>query len=78
MMKKTITEYEHHVIILQTTSNHKRKLIVMIRTAGNQIEKSLSRKELNGFLILRRYEKNIMLYKDQIVYEAFKSLKLNP
>ena len=40
-----------------------------------EIEKSLSRKELNEFLILRRYEKNIMLYKDQTVYEAFKSLK---
>src|SRR5208283_5867790 len=75
MMKTAITEYEHYVDNLGNNFKSQEELIVMIRTAGNQIEKSISGKEKNEFLILRRYEKNIMLYKDQKDYEAFKSLK---
>src|SRR5208283_1685239 len=76
MMKTAITEYEHYVDNLGNNFKSQEELIVMIRTAGNQIEKSISGKEKNEFLILRRYEKNIMLYKDQKDYEAFKSLRL--
>src|SRR5208283_2489209 len=74
-MKKAITEYDNYVDNLANNFKSQEKLIVMIRTAGKRIENSLRGKELNEFLILRRYEKNIMLYKDQKMYEAFKSLK---
>ena len=74
-MKKAITEYEYYVDNLANNFESQEKLTVMIRTAGKQIEDRLSGKELNEFLILRKYEKNIMLYKDQKLYEAFKSLK---
>jgi signal transduction histidine kinase len=76
MMKTAMTEYEHYIDNLGKNFKSEEKLTVMIRTAGNQIEKSLSGREKNEFYILRRYEKNIMLYKDQKDYEAFKSLNI--
>jgi signal transduction histidine kinase len=74
-LNKAITEYGYYVNNLTNNFTSQENLIVMIRAAGNQIAKSLSGKELDEFLILRRYEQNIMLYKDQKVYDVFKSFK---
>lgn len=75
ILKKTITEYGDYVNNLTNNFTSQEKLIVMIRAAGNQIAKSLRGKKLDEFLILRRYEQNIMLYNDQKVFEVFKSFK---
>ncbi len=48
-----------------------------VRTAGRRIERSLSGPDLQAFLVLRRFEKNIMLYRSRDAYEIFKKSYMN-
>jgi len=71
MMKKAIAEYESLFNIVAENFKAQEELINIVREAGREIEKRLNGKELQTFLILRKHEKNLMLYKDQTTYEAF-------
>lgn len=71
MMKKAITEYESLFDKVAESFNLQEEVVIMIREAGRKIEQRLNGKELQAFLVLRRHEKNLMLYKDQATYDTF-------
>lgn len=71
MMKKAINEYEDLFNSVTKNIDEQEELINMIRETARGIEKKLSGRELQTFLILRKDEKNLMLYKDTASYEAF-------
>ncbi len=71
MMKTAIAEYEDLFSNVEGNLKSQEKLVTMIRKAGRKIEKRLNGKELQTFLILRKDEKNLMLYKNDPAYETF-------
>lgn len=72
MMKKTIGEYEKNIGIIAKNIESQDELAQSIRTEGRRIGSALSGADSEVFPALRRYEKNILLYKDQESYEEFK------
>jgi len=70
-MKKTITEYELWVNKVVETTQLQDKRVESIRDTGREVEKKLSGIRLEKFLVLRRYEKNLIIYKDRQNYETF-------
>jgi signal transduction histidine kinase len=73
MLKNTMSNYELLIDNLSKTFQSEEKLAVLTGTTGTRIEHRLSGRELSDFLTLRRHEKNILLYKDQLNYEIFES-----
>ncbi|MBI5696692.1 MAG: HAMP domain-containing protein, partial [Nitrospirae bacterium] len=73
LMKKTVAGYEGWVE--KVVDNHERqdRQVEQVREAGRIVEERLSGKTLQTFLVLRRYEKNLMLYKDAESYGTFRS-----
>src|SRR3990172_5820822 len=72
MMKKTIAEYEEAIGIIAKSMEAQDELAQSIRTEGRRIGSALSGADSEVFLVLRRHEKNIMLYQDQESYHEFK------
>ncbi len=70
-MKAAIDEYEHIIDRIALTFKSQQQLTGAVRTAGRDIEKRLRGGDLRTFLIVRRHEKNLLLYKDQLTYETF-------
>lgn len=81
MIKESISDYEKKFERVRELLRHQEELSSRVRTTGRDIERSLRGQELRAFLVLRRYEKNIMLYEDKSHYETFmetyRSLKLD-
>jgi len=65
MMKKTLDEYEKLFKKINTNFIAQDELSTVVKTAGISIEGELNGKNLQTFLVLRRYEKNLMLDKDE-------------
>lgn len=72
MMKSAIADYERLITVLADGFTAQRELEARARVAGRKAEQALSGAELERFLVLRRYEKNIMLYKTRGAYQVFK------
>ena len=70
-LEATINEYEGWVDEVARNREAQEDLISSIRSAGRKAETSLSGEELKSFLVLRRQEKNIMLFRDRETYDAF-------
>ena len=70
-MKKTITGYEQWVEKVVNIYDRQERQVELVREAGRAVEKGLSGRKLQTFLVLRRYEKNLMLYKDRQSYDTF-------
>ena len=68
MMKKSIVEYEGLLGKLSENLNLQDGLVTMVRNEGRGIEERLRGSALQMFLVLRRHEKNLMLYKDKPTY----------
>jgi len=68
MMKKAIAEYEDLLVMLSDNMMRQAELMTMVRKEGRSIEKRLDGSALQSFLLVRRYEKNLMLYKDESAY----------
>lgn len=70
-MKEDIKEYE--IIFEKVYENLKKQtdLITEIRSRGREIEQILMGDDLKTFFVLRRYEKNLILYKDYASYSTF-------
>jgi signal transduction histidine kinase len=68
MMKKSIVEYEGLLGRLSENLRAQDGLVMMVRNEGRSIEKRLSGSVLQAFLVVRRHEKNLMLYKDKPTY----------
>lgn len=70
-VKKAIGEYERLVDKVAENFISQEELVLRVSAAGRRIEHSFSERDLQNFLILRRHERNLMLYKDGPTYEIF-------
>jgi signal transduction histidine kinase len=77
-MKNSITEYEYLVNKIVENLKSQEGLAREIRNTGRIIEKSLHGEELQNFLVLRKYEKNLITYKDQLAYKTFAETSTSP
>ncbi|MFZ2197124.1 MAG: ATP-binding protein [Thermodesulfovibrionales bacterium] len=71
MMKKTLDEYEKLFKKINANFIAQDELSTVVKTAGINIEGELNGKDLQTFLVLRRYEKNLMLDKDETSRDLF-------
>ena len=71
MMKKSLDEYEKLFTKINANFISQDELSTVVKTAGMNIERELNGKNLQTFLVLRRYEKNLMLDKDEKSKELF-------
>jgi signal transduction histidine kinase len=67
-LKKAVTEYEYLVERIALNFKSQEELTAAVTDAGREIETRLKGNELRTFLVARRYEKNLLLYKDQPTY----------
>jgi signal transduction histidine kinase len=72
MMKQSIADYEHLISDVARNFAEQKELEELARAKGRKAERTLVNRELQLFLVLRRYEKNVMLYKNQDSYTDFK------
>jgi two-component system NtrC family sensor kinase len=70
-LKNTIAEYDRLVDSIPENFESQRMHVSSLIDLGREIETSLRGKELETFLVLRRYEKNLIMYKDRTAYETF-------
>jgi signal transduction histidine kinase len=71
MMKTAINEYERLVRGLADNFTTQQEQENLVRIRGRAAERVLVGADLQAFLVLRRYEKNVMLYKKQDAYALF-------
>lgn len=71
MMKGSITEYEYLIDRIALNFKSQEELAGMLGNTGREIEGRLKGNDLRTFLVLRRHEKNLLLYKDQATYGTF-------
>jgi signal transduction histidine kinase len=71
-MGRAIAEYERLIDTIAASFTSQEEMATLVRETGRKAERSLSGEELQAFLVLRRYEKNIMLYRTQDSYNLFK------
>jgi signal transduction histidine kinase len=72
MMKSAIAEYEGLITAIAENFSAQKKQEALVRERGRQTERAVTGGELQSLLVLRRYEKNVMLYKNKQVYDVFK------
>lgn len=71
MMKNAIIQYERMFDGIAECMKLQEELAQTITTRGKKLEQKLTGKPLQDFLVLRRHEKNFMLYKDAVTYKTF-------
>lgn len=71
-MKRSIVEYERLMDSLAANFASQDEVTAQVRASGRDAERALAGGQLQAFLILRRYEKNIMLYRNKSSYDVFK------
>jgi len=72
ILKATIAEYEQLISDIAKDFTVQEELEANVRKQGQQAELAARGAELQTFLVLRRYEKNVMLYKNKDAYGVFK------
>jgi signal transduction histidine kinase len=77
-MRQAIAGYERLIDTIATAFMSQDKMATLVRNTGRKVESSLSGVELQTFLVLRRYEKNIMLYRTPDSYNLFKKAFIAP
>jgi signal transduction histidine kinase len=70
-MRRAISEYERLIEAIAANLQSQEEQVALVRDAGRKAEQSLNRAELQAFLVLRRWEKNIMLYRSKDAYSVF-------
>ena len=71
VMKQAIADYEKLVSAIATNYASQAEQEELVRIKGRQVEGALVNAELQAFHIIRRFEKNIMLSKNQAAYADF-------
>ena len=71
VMKQAIADYEKLVSAIATNYASQAEQEELVRIKGRQVEGVLVNAELQAFHIIRRFEKNIMLSKNQAAYADF-------
>jgi signal transduction histidine kinase len=72
MMKSAIAEYERLVTAIAGNFTAQKEQESLVRKRGRETERAVTGLELQSLLVLRRYEKNIMLYRNKDAYDVFK------
>ncbi len=72
MMKSVIAEYEHLVTATAANFTAQEELEALVRKRGRETERAVIGEEFQSFLVLRRHEKNVMLYKNRQAHDVFK------
>jgi signal transduction histidine kinase len=72
MMKAAIAEYERLVTAIAANFTSQEEQEALVRKRGQQTELAVTGTELQSLLVLRRYEKNVMLYRNKEAYDVFK------
>ncbi len=72
MMKATIAEYEGLIRIIAENFKAQQELEAQVRERGKKAEGLLNDAALRSFLVLRRYEKNVMLYRNKQAFSVFR------
>jgi signal transduction histidine kinase len=78
MMKQAIADYELLVGTIAANYTSQKELEELVRVKGRNVERTLGDAAPRSFLVLRRHEKNIMLYKNQEAYENFMRTAVHP
>jgi signal transduction histidine kinase len=71
MMKLAILEYEHLISVVADGFAGQADQEALVRSSGRFVERRLDDAWLRDFLELRRFEKNIMLYRNRDAYAVF-------
>ncbi|RPI37021.1 MAG: HAMP domain-containing protein [Nitrospiraceae bacterium] len=71
MMKKAIAEYEGLLASLSENLKLQDEMAKMVMAEGRSVEQRLSGSRLRDFLVVRRHEKNLIIYKDGPTYSNF-------
>jgi len=71
-MKSAIAEYERLITAIAGNFTAQEEQEVLVRKLGRETERAAAGAELQSLLVLRRYEKNVMLYKNKAAYDVFK------
>ena len=72
MMKSAIAGYERLVTAIAGNFTAQKEQEALVRKRGRETERAVTGTELQSLLVLRRYEKNVMLYKNKEAYGVFK------
>jgi signal transduction histidine kinase len=72
MMKQAIAEYERLITAIEQNFIAQKEQEALVRQRGRETERIVTGAELQSLLVLRRYEKNIMLYRNKQAYEVFR------
>jgi signal transduction histidine kinase len=72
MMKSAIAGYEGLIRTVSDNFSTQQELEELVRERGRMVERRLSDAPLRAFLIVRRHEKNIMLYRNRDAFTVFK------
>ncbi len=72
MMKSAIADYERLITNIADNYRSQFELEQQVRLKGRSVERTLSGEELRSFLVLRRYERNVMLYKNAEAFAVFR------
>ncbi|MBF0507224.1 MAG: HAMP domain-containing protein [Nitrospirae bacterium] len=77
LMFNSIKEYE--VFLNKVISNYRSQSeqLTTFRDEGRAVERRLTGGMLDKFLVIRRYEKNLLLYKDKNTFQIFEKAFLN-
>jgi signal transduction histidine kinase len=71
-MKSAIDEYERLIDSISENISSEQKAEELVRSQGRFVERMLRGSQLQSFLIVRRHEKNIMLYRNKDAFNVFK------
>jgi signal transduction histidine kinase len=71
MMKSAIAEYERLIKTVSDNFSSQQELEGLVREQGRTVERRLSDAPLRAFLVVRRHEKNIMLYRNRDAFAVF-------
>ena len=70
-MKQAIAAYERRIEAIASNFSSQAELAAQVRDAGRIVERSLVGADLQTFLLLRRFEKNVMLYRSKDSFVVF-------
>jgi len=72
IMKTAIAEYEQLITHIAANFAAQEEQEALIRERGRHAEQAVKGADLQALLVLRRYEKNVMLYRNKEAYGVFK------
>ena len=73
-LRSALTKYEGIVQLLSDNFTLQHTAVNELTRLGRDIEKQLSERDLQTFLVLRRHEKNLIIHRDANAIEQFRSV----